>query len=86
MDFYDVIRTRRSIRAYRPDPVEPDKLDRILQAGRLAPSACNLQPWHFVVITDPALRKDFQKVYKQSWICDAPVILVVCADTGKAWN
>ena len=86
MDMYEAIRLRRSIRAYKSDPVEPEKLDRILQAGRLAPSACNLQPWHFVIITDPALRRDFTKVYKQPWICDAPVILVVCADTGKAWK
>ena len=86
MEFYDVIRSRRSIRAYKPDPIEPDKLDRILQAGRLAPSACNLQPWAFVLITDPAVRKDFKKVYKQPWLWDAPVILVVCADTEKAWK
>ena len=86
MDFYDVIRCRRSIRAYKTDPIEPDKLDRILEAGRLAPSACNLQPWAFVLITDPAVRKDFIKVYKQAWLCQAPVILVICADTEKAWK
>ena len=86
MDLYDAIRTRRSIRAYKPDPIEPAKLDRILEAGRLAPSACNLQPWAFVLIADPAIRKDFKKVYKQPWICDAPVILIVCADTAKAWK
>lgn len=86
MDLYDSIRARRSIRAYKPDPIDPEKLERILQAGRLAPSACNLQPWHFVIITDPALRKDFTKVYKQPWIADAPVILIICADTEKAWK
>ena len=86
MDFYQVIRSRRSIRAYKPDPVESDKLDRILEAGRLAPSACNLQPWAFVLISDPAIRKDFKKVYKQTWLCQAPVILVICADTKKAWK
>ena len=86
MDFYDVIRTRRSIRAYKPDPIEPEKLDRILEAGRLAPSACNLQPWAFVLISDPQIRKAFIKVYKQTWICQAPLILIVCADTEKAWK
>jgi len=86
MEFYDAIRTRRSIRAYKPDPIEPDKLDRILEAGRLAPSACNLQPWAFVLITDPANRKEFKSVYKQPWLYEAPVILVICADTAKAWK
>ena len=86
MDFYDVIRNRRSIRAYKPDPIEPQKLDRILQAGRLAPSACNLQPWAFVLITDPDVRKNFIKVYKQAWLVQAPVILVICADTKRAWK
>ena len=86
MEFYDVIRTRRSIRAYKPDPIEPDKLDRILEAGRLSPSACNLQPWAFIVISDANMRKDFIKVYKQTWLCQAPIILVVCADINKAWK
>ena len=86
MDFQDAIRTRRSIRAYKPDPIEPEKLDRILEAGRLAPSACNLQPWHFVLVTDPATRKQFKSVYKQLWLYDAPVILVICADPPKAWK
>ncbi|NIA06872.1 MAG: nitroreductase [Actinobacteria bacterium] len=86
MDFYDVVRSRRSIRAYKPAPIEPEKLDRILQAGRLAPSACNLQPWAFLLVTDPGTRKDFIKVYKQPWLCEAPVILVICADTKKAWK
>ena len=86
MDFYQVIRNRRSIRAYKPAPVEPEKLSRILEAGRLAPSACNLQPWAFVLVTDAQLRKDFIKVYKQQWLCQAPVILVVCARIDKAWK
>ncbi len=86
MDLKQVISIRRSIRAYKPDPVAPEKIDAILQAGRLAPSACNLQPWAFVLVTDPNRRQNFLKVYKQKWLCQAPLILVVCADTEKAWK
>lgn len=55
-DFLSLVNSRQSDRAYDADrSVEPDKLERILEAGRLAPSACNAQPWKFVVITDKAL-------------------------------
>lgn len=55
-DFLSLVDSRQSDRAYDADrSVEPDKLERILEAGRLAPSACNAQPWKFVVITDKEL-------------------------------
>lgn len=55
-DFLSLVNSRQSDRAYDADrSVEPDKLERILEAGRLAPSACNAQPWKFVVITDKEL-------------------------------
>lgn len=55
-DFLSLVNSRQSDRAYDADrSVEPDKLERILEAGRLAPSACNAQPWRFVVITDKEL-------------------------------
>ena len=56
MDFLQLAASRQSDRAYDTDkPVEPEKLERILQAACLAPSACNAQPWKFVAITDPEL-------------------------------
>lgn len=55
--FLDLVKKRQSDRAFDPThPIEPEKLERILEAGRLAPSACNAQPWHFVVIDDPVLK------------------------------
>lgn len=55
-DFLSLVRARQSDRAYDASrPVEPEKLARIIEAARLAPSACNAQPWHFVVVDDPAL-------------------------------
>jgi len=54
--FQWLIRNRQSVRGYKPDLVEKDKLDRILEAGRLSPSACNAQPWKFIVVDDPELK------------------------------
>jgi nitroreductase len=85
MDFYQVLKTRRSIRKYKSTPVEPDKLDRILEAVRIAPSAANRQPWHFVVITDEAVRRSLVKAYSRDWFGAAPVVVCACAEPGEAW-
>ena len=52
MEFKDVIKTRRSIRRYKNKPVPKEKIMEILEAGRIAPSASNRQPWHFIVVTE----------------------------------
>lgn len=54
--FLELTRLRQSDRVYKDIPLEQEKLERILEAGRLAPSACNAQPWKFVVVTDPDKR------------------------------
>ena len=60
--FLELVQTRQSDRAYEAGkPIEREVLDRILEAGRLAPSACNGQPWHFTVVTEPALLHDVAK-------------------------
>jgi nitroreductase len=82
---FTVISTRRSIRKYQSKPISDDQLSRILEAGRLAPSAANRQPWHFLVITDPTVRKQMRQAYGRDWFADSPVILVVCADPREAW-
>ena len=57
MDIYEIINHRQSDRQYDPErPVEPEKIRRILEAARIAPSACNAQPWHFIVVDEPELR------------------------------
>ncbi|MEM2341565.1 MAG: nitroreductase family protein [Candidatus Bathyarchaeia archaeon] len=57
MDVFEAIRTRRSIRVYEDRPVEEDKLRRVLEAARLAPSAGNRQPWRFIIVTDPKVKE-----------------------------
>lgn len=78
MEFYEVVKKRRSIRKYKPIPVEEDKLARVLEAGRLAPSAANRQPWHFIVVKDPKVKEELRKAYNRDWFVNAPVIIAVC--------
>jgi nitroreductase len=85
MEFYDVLRTRRSIRKYKPAPVEREKLDRLLEAVRLAPSAKNLQPRHFIVVTDAATRRALGEAYPREWFTEAPVIICACGEPAAAW-
>lgn len=62
MDFLELVQTRQSIRSYDPDrPVEREKLDRCMEALRLAPSACNAQPWKIIIVDDPELKNKIAK-------------------------
>lgn len=80
MDVFEAIAARRSIRAFEDRPVEDEKLAKVLEAGRLAPSARNLQDWLFFVVRDSALRQRLVTACKgQAFIAQAPVVIVVCA-------
>ena len=80
MDVMEAIRNRRSVRGFQTRPIEPDKLERVLEAGRLAPSANNRQPWRFIVVTDETVRKQLaHAACDQAFIAKAPVVLVGCA-------
>jgi nitroreductase len=86
MDFQELIRARRSVRGYKPDAIDDDLLRRVLDAGRIAPTACNLQPFQLLVVTDAETRSRMQAVYARDWFYRAPVILVGCAEPRKAWT
>jgi len=87
MDFYDVIRQRKSVRKYKSDPIPDEVLNRILEAGRIAPSAKNIQPWHFIVIKDPVIKERIAEASRgQLFMADADVILCGCALEDIAWG
>ncbi|KPJ62380.1 nitroreductase [candidate division KD3-62 bacterium DG_56] len=79
MEFMEVVRRRRSIRKYRPDPVPEELITSVLEAARLAPSWANTQCWKFVVVTDHETRRALAQAGNK-WIADVPVIIVACAD------
>lgn len=85
MDIYEVIRARRSVRKYRSDPLPEEKLQRIWEAVRWAPSACNIQPWLFLIVKSQATRNRLMGII-QSWALEAPVLVVALGNRETAWR
>jgi nitroreductase len=83
MDAIEVLKTRRSVRAYRGEPVPRKVIEDAIDCGRLAATAVNIQPWEFVVVTEPEmLRRIAETTDHGRFIAQAPVcVLVLCADT-----
>jgi nitroreductase len=86
MDVFEAVRERRSIRAYIDKPVPSEKLEKILEAGCLAPSAGNIEPWHFIVVTDSEKRKILSKGRFAKFLAQAPVVIVACGDKKSSPN
>jgi nitroreductase len=86
MDFYDLIRSRESVRDYDPNRTIDDIiLKRILNAGRLAPSADNRQPWTFLLVSSKEKLEEVRDCYNKSWFQQAPHILIIVGDKTKSW-
>ena len=84
MNVIEAIKTRRSVRSYQDKPVEPEKLQQILEAARLAPSASNCQDWKFVVVQDAQTRQALAKAcHDQAFIAQAPVVIAACSTNPK---
>jgi nitroreductase len=86
MELFDSISSRRSVRSYRPDAVEPEKLERILEAARLAPTACDLQPFRVLAIATAGRQAELRRIYDKAWFVEAPIALLVCTLPGEAWK
>lgn len=78
MDVFSAIQGRRSIRRYSPRPVEEEKLNKVLEAARLSPSANNRQDWKFIAVRDKEIRAKLTKAADQPFVGQAPVVLVAC--------
>ena len=80
MDVFEAIANRRSIRAYKNEPVPAESLERILEAARVAPTAANRQEFKFVVVTDEGMRKALASACNnQTFVGDAGVVIAACA-------
>lgn len=84
--FLELAKQRYSCRKYDARAVETDKLALVLEAGRVAPSAVNFQPWHFYVIREPKELEQLHQVYHREWFRTAPCVIVVCGDHSAAWK
>ena len=86
MNFDDVIKKRRSIRSYKSDPVPKGALDLIFEAVQLSPSACNLQPYQLIVISEEKIKDQIAVAAKgQEFIAQAPLVVVGCANPQDAF-
>lgn len=84
MEFLELAKARYSVRSFKPQAIEEEKLQLILEAGRVAPTACNNQPQKIYVVKSEALRQKLAAVCRCTF--DAPVILIVCYDQNRDWK
>jgi nitroreductase len=77
---FEAIQKRKSIRSYESTPVPKETLMKLLEAARIAPSAGNVQPWHFIVVTNPEKRKELSKGMFAKFLADVPAVIVACGD------
>lgn len=85
MELFEAIKNRRSVRAYKHDPIPEETLNKILDAARFAPSAGNRQSWEFIVIRDPVIKRYLRNAaLGQAMIEEAPVTIVVCANEARS--
>ena len=87
MELYEIISERRSVRKYDLSRAVPEEvLKRVLDAARLAPSAVNFQPWHFIIVKNPVVKEKLKDAYPRDWFWTAPLIVVGCVDTKASWK
>lgn len=82
MDFINIAKKRHSVRSYTSQKVEPEKLEQILEAAHVAPTAANLQPVHLIAVQS---EEGLAKISKAAGIYNAPLAIIVCTDHEKAW-
>ena len=85
MEYSQLIAARYSVRAYRSDPVEDEKLQAILEAARQAPTAANRQPFQLVVMHTAGREKEIGRIYRRPWFVQAQLVIAVCAISSQAW-
>lgn len=85
MDFLQLAKNRYSCRKYKAAAVEDNKLNYIIEAARVAPSAVNFQPWYLIVVKGENLEK-VRSCYHREWFRTAPECIVVCADHSRSWK
>ena len=86
MEFREVIGKRYSVRNFKNVPVPKEKLLQIMEMVRIAPSAVNYQPWHFIIITRKEILEQLARAYPRPWFLSAPVVIVACINHQESWK
>lgn len=85
MDFLELVKSRYSCRSYQPQSVEQEKLEYVMECVRLAPSACNKQPWRFRIVSSEEGRKGLCECYEREWFRSAPLYIVASVLHDEEW-
>ncbi len=85
MKFIELARKRFSSRHYQKKEIPKNIILEILEAGRVAPSAANRQPWYFIVVNNQSLLREIHKTYPRDWFAEAPVAIIICGDHHQSW-
>ena len=85
MDFTTLVESRYSVRSYKTDPLEEEKLQKVLQAMRLAPTATNNQAFQFIVIHTKGREEELRRIYNKNWLVQAPVVVCACGIPAENW-
>lgn len=85
MNFIEVVKSRYSARAYKPQPVEEEKLKQVLEAARLAPTAANRQPFRLIVIHTEGREEELELIYSAPWFVQTPIVICACGIPSQSW-
>ncbi len=85
MDFKDLATRRFSARKYTDEPVSRADIEYIMECVRLAPSAVNIQPWKFLIVTSDEAKKKIRRCYERPWFAGAPMYVIALKDVGAQW-
>jgi nitroreductase len=85
MDFTTLVESRYSVRSYKTDLIEESKLEKVLQAMRLAPTATNRQAFQFLVVHTKGREEELKRIYGSDWFTQAPVVVCACGIPAENW-
>ena len=85
MEFLELAEKRYSVRAYKSTPVEYEKLQKVLEAARMAPTADNRQPFQLIIVPTKGREEELLRIYSKPWFIEAPVIICICAIPAESW-
>ena len=85
-NFKDLVQIRYSCRNYSPIAIDRSIIEQLLETAHFAPSATNAQPWRVFVLNTPESLAKVRRAYNREWFATAPVVLMLCAQTSKAWT
>jgi nitroreductase len=86
MEFQDLIKKRYSVRGYQSKEVEKEKLEKVLNAARMAPTAVNYQPFRLIVVETKGKEEELKTIYPAEWFTEAPLVICACAVKSESWT